>query len=297
MPSCFGATARWSAAALVAAVLASGSCLAQGTPPAAGADPVVATVNGQPIHMSDLQAEAQNLPPNAKGLPPQTLYPMLLEQIIDERALVAEAERTGLTKDPAVQRDVQAAKDQALETALLHKDIAPLVTEDAVRARYNATIAGKPGPEEVHARHILVEDEATAKKIIAELDKGADFATLSKQYSKDPSAASQGGDLGFFKKDEMVPAFADAAFALKPGQITQTPVHTQFGWHVIQVLAVRQAPPPTFEQAAPELRQKMIQEAVQKLVAQARAQVKVVKFNPDGSPQRATDSAEPPPAK
>ena len=183
------------------------------------ADPVVAKVNGKPILLSDVKDAVQNLPQNAQALPPQTLYPMLLDQMIDGQALVAEAQRTGLDKDPAVQRQVAAAEEQALETALLHKEIAPLVTEAAVRARYDAEIAGKPGVEEVHARHILVPDEATAKQVIAELNKGGDFAALSKQYSKDPGAAQQGGDLGWFKKDEMVPEFADAAFALKPGQV------------------------------------------------------------------------------
>ena len=88
-----------------------------------------------------------------------------------------------------------------------------------MRARYDQQIANKPREEEVHARHILVPDEATAKQVIAQLGKGADFAALSKQYSKDPGAAQQGGDLGWFKKSEMVPEFADAAFALQPGQI------------------------------------------------------------------------------
>ena len=311
MPFRFGPAARLSVAACVAAALASGFAWAQSAPPAASApapassaapaspaaDPVVAKVNGKPILLSDVKDAIQNLPQNAQALPPQTLYPMLLDQMIDGRALVAEAQRTGLDKDPAVQRQVAAAEEQALETALLHKEIAPLVTEAAVRARYDAEIAGKPGVEEVHARHILVPDEATAKQVIAELNKGGDFAALSKQYSKDPGAAQQGGDLGWFKKDEMVPAFADAAFALKPGQVDQTPVHTQFGWHVIQVIERRTDPPPSFEQASQELRQKMIQEAVQQAVAHARTQVTVEKFNLDGSPVRATDNAEPPPAK
>jgi len=298
MPLCFGAAARLSVAALVAAALTSGFALAQSAPAATSAptaDPVVATVDGKPILLSDVKDAAQNLPQNAQALPPQTLYPMLLDQMIDGRALVAQAQRTGLDKDPAVQRQVAAAEEQALETALLHKEITPLVSETAVRARYDADIAGKPGAEEVHARHILVPDEATAKKVIDELNKGGDFAALSKQYSKDPGAAQQGGDLGWFKKDEMVPEFADAAFALQPGQIDPTPVHTQFGWHVIQVLERRTDKPPSFEQASQELRQKMIQQAVQDAVAHARAQVQVEKFNLDGSPVRATDSAEPPP--
>lgn len=309
MRFCFGPAARLSAAALVATGLACGLAVAQtapaaapapassAAPAAAPADPVLAKVNGHPIYMSDVKAALQDLPPSAHSMPPESLYPAVLDQLIDGQALVIAAEKAGVDKDPAVRRQMQEAADRALETALLHKDIMPKITEAAVRARYEQEIANKPGAEEVHARHILVADEATAKKIIAELDKGADFATLSKQYNKDPGAAQQGGDLGYFKKSEMVPAFADAAFALKPGQITQTPVHTEFGWHVIQVLDRRQAPPPTFEQAAAELRQKMIQEDVQQVVAQARANVTVQRFNPDGSPARATDSAEPPPSK
>jgi peptidyl-prolyl cis-trans isomerase C len=276
--------------------LACGLAQAQGTPAAPDAtDPVVAKVGGKPIHLSDLQDAAKALPENLRGMPPQTLYPMLLDQLIDGKALTAEAVKTGLDKDPAVQRQVTAAEDRALQTAILSKEVGPSVTDAAVHARYDQDIAGKPGEEEVHAKHILVDNEADAKKIIDQLKGGADFAALAKQYSKDPSGAQQGGDLGFFKQDEMVPEFATAAFALQPGQISQTPVHTQFGWHVILLVEKRQAPPPTFEQARDELRQKMIQEGVKKAVAQARADVGVEKFNLDGSTARATDAAEPPP--
>ncbi|MBV9250653.1 MAG: peptidylprolyl isomerase [Acetobacteraceae bacterium] len=291
---------RRSAWLLGPAVFAGGllayAALAEGPPPAPQAnDPVVAKVDGDPIRLSDLN-DAANTMPQAQSLPKQTLYPMLLDQLIAGRALVVEAHKAGLDKDPAVQRQMQAAEDRALQSAWLHRAIDSQVTDAAVRARYDQEIA-QPSQEEVHARHILVPDEATAKKVIAELNKGGDFAALSKQYSKDPGAAQQGGDLGFFKKDDMVPEFADAAFALKPGQTTQTPVHTQFGWHVIQVIERRPVQPPSFEQARDQLRQKMIQENVQKVVAQAREGVTVEKFNLDGTPMRATDTAEPPPAK
>ncbi len=269
---------------------------AQGTASPAPADPVVAKVDGQPIHLSDLKDAAQALPANLQGLPQQTLYPMLLDQMIDSRALVSEAHKSGLDKDPAVQRQVQAAEDRALQSAVLNKEVTPSVTDEAVRARYDKEVAGKPGEEEVHARHILVDSEAEAKKIIGQIKGGADFAALAKQYSKDPGAAQQGGDLGFFKKDEMVPEFANAAFALQPGQTSQEPVHSQFGWHVIQVVERRRAEPASFEQARDELRQKMIQEGVQKAVAKARAAASVEKFNLDGSQSRATDTAEPPPS-
>ncbi len=272
--------------------------LAQTAPPPAAvpapADPVVAKVNGQPIHLSDLKEAAQGLPENLRGVPPQTLYPMLLDQLIDGHALAAEARKSGLDKDPTVQRQVADAEDRALENAVLSKQVGPTITDAALHARYDKDIAGKPGEEEVHAKHILVDSEDQAKKIIADLKGGADFAALAKQYSKDPGAAQQGGDLGFFKKDEMVPEFANAAFALQPGQTSPEPVHTQFGWHVIQVVERRRAPPPTFEQARDELRQQMIKEGVKKAVTDARADVSVEKFNLDGSPIRATDTAEPP---
>jgi peptidyl-prolyl cis-trans isomerase C len=268
--------------------------LAQSAPAPAPTDPVIAKVNGQPIYLSDLKGAAQGLPENLRGVPPQTLYPMLLDQLIDGRALAAEARKTGLDKDPAVQRQIADAEDRALENAILTKQVGPTVTDAALHARYDKDMAGKPGDEEVHAKHILVDNEDQAKKIIADLKGGADFAALAKQYSKDPGAAQQGGDLGFFKKDEMVPEFAAAAFALQPGQISPEPVHTQFGWHVILVVERRRAQPPTFEQARDELRQQMIKEGVKKAVAQARADVSVEKFNLDGSPIRATDTAEPP---
>jgi peptidyl-prolyl cis-trans isomerase C len=298
---------RLCAVTLCTGLLAGAGALAQGTPPqgtvapgtgpGAPADPVVAKVDGKPIHLSDLKDAVQSLPENMRALPAPTLYPMLLDQMIDARALVSEAHKSGLDKDPSVQRQVIAAEDRALQTAVLSKDVGPTITDGALRARYDQEVAGKPGEEEVHAKHILVDDEADAKKIIADLKGGADFAALARQYSKDPGAAQQGGDLGFFKMNDMVPEFAAAAFALKPGQVSETPVHSQFGWHVILLVERRRADPPSFEKARDELRQKIIQEGVQKAVANARAMVAVEKFNLDGSPTRATDQAEPPPAR
>jgi peptidyl-prolyl cis-trans isomerase C len=259
-------------------------------------DPVLAKVNDQVIHLSDLKAATETLPPQARSLPPQQLYPMLLDQLIDAQALLVEAKKTNLDKDPAVQHVMQMAQERALESALLNQVIRPQVTDEAVQARYDQEYAGKPGETEVHARHILVGDEATAKKIIADLKKGADFAALSKQYSKDPGAAQQGGDLGFFKKTDMVPEFANVAFALKDNEVSPVPVKTQFGWHVIQTLEHRTTPPPSFEQVRDELRQAMVQAAVQKEVTAAKDAVTVERFNMDGSPLRATDTAEPPPS-
>jgi peptidyl-prolyl cis-trans isomerase C len=292
----FGPLARLFAAVALSGALFAAPVRAQPAAPIA-ADPVLAKVGGQDIHLSDLKAAAETLPPQARARPPQQLYPMLLEQMIDAQALLIEAQKTGLDKDPEVQRTMRLAQERALESTMLNKAVRPQVTDEAVKARYDQDYAGKSGDTEVHARHILVSDEATAKKIIADLKKGGDFAALSKQYSKDPGAAQQGGDLGFFKKTDMVPEFADTAFALKDKDVTPTPVKTQFGWHVIQTLEHRTTPPPAFEQQKDELRQQMFQAAVQKEVAQARGEVTVERFNMDGTPVRATDSAEPPAAK
>jgi peptidyl-prolyl cis-trans isomerase C len=292
-PNCsFGPPARLFAAAILFGIAAAGSALAQ-----TDADPILAKVNGQAIHFSDLKAAAETLPPQARAMPPQQLYPMLLDQLIDAQALLVEAKKTGLDKDPDVQRTMQFAQDRALETSLLSKVVRPQTTDDAVKARYDEQYAGKAGETEVHARHILVADEATAKKIIVDLKKGGDFAALSKQYSKDPGAAQQGGDLGFFKKGDMVPEFADTAFALKDKEIASVPVKTQFGWHVIQTLEHRTAEPQSFDQVRDELRQSMVQAAVQKELAEARSAVTVERFNMDGSTLKATDTAEPPTAK
>ncbi len=259
-------------------------------------DPVLARVGDQEIRLSDLRSAAATLPPNLRSMPDQVLYPMLLDRMIDQDALVAEAHRMGLDKDPDVQRQVQLAEDSALQRALLMKEVQPQITDQAVRARYEKDIANKPGTEEVHAKHILVDSEAQAKDIIAQIQKGADFDALAKTYSKD-KAAGGGDDLGFFKKEDMVPEFAAAAFALQPGQVTQTPVHTQFGWHVIKVTERRQDKPPSFDEAKTELRQRMAQEAAEKVVAQALQGVKVEKFNPDGTPIRAAEATQGPSAK
>ena len=259
------------------------------------ADPVIARVGDQEIRLSDLAEAAQGLPQEYQGMPQNVLFPLLTDQLVDRAAVVALARKAGLDKDPNVIRQVTRAADQVLENAVMSRDVGPLIAEPLIRARYDRDIAGKDGEPEVHARHILVSTEADANKVIAELKKGADFAATAKSRSSDPGAG-QGGDLGFFKKGDMVPEFAEAAFALKPGQVTEKPIKTQFGWHVIKVEERRAAPPPSFDQIHDELRQKMIQEGVQKVLAAARAGVTVERFNADGSAKKATDDAVPPPA-
>lgn len=257
------------------------------SPPAAvaaapAADPVIARVNGTEIHLSEMQQAATNLPEQYRSMPQQMLYPMLLDQLVDRRALTDYARKAGFDQNPLVRQAMQRAQETALQNALISREVGPQVSEAKIKARYDGTLANQPGEPEVHAAHILVANEDQAKKIITQLATGGDFAAIAKAQSTDPGAA-QGGDLGFFKKGDMLPEFAATAFALKPGQVSPTPVHTRYGWHVIKAIDTRVAPPPTFAQAHDELRQTMIQEAVQKVIKQAREGERIETFNPDGS--------------
>jgi peptidyl-prolyl cis-trans isomerase C len=174
-----------------------------------------------------------------------------------------------------------------LQRALLVKTVRPMVTEEAIKAQYDKEYAGKPGEPEVHARHILVDTEAKALDIIKQLDAGAKFDELAKKYGDPKDAATQqGGDLGTFKKADMLPEFSDAAFKLKKGEYTHTPVHTRYGWHVIQVLDTSVSTPPTYDSVHDEIGQQLLREDAQALAAKARDGVKIVSYGPDGKPAK-----------
>ena len=297
MPFSRLATALWATAFVGAAGLpaladppAAGKAAAAA--PAAAADPVIASVNGQDIHLTDVRAAASQLPQEMRNLPPQMLFPMVVNQLVDQRALVDEAKADGLQNDPKVQVAMRAAADTALQNALLTRDVGPQITDAKLQAAYQAQYAHKTGQEEVHARHILLPTEAAAADVIKQLHNGADFATLAKKLSTDKETAAQnGGDLGWFKKGDMLPEFSDQAFSMKKGEISAKPVHTTYGWHVIQVLDTRVAPPPTFDSVKDQLRQGLIQAAVREAVNQAVSKVKVVHYNPDGSVQKPTPAS------
>ncbi|WP_298285214.1 peptidylprolyl isomerase [Acidocella sp.] len=268
----------------LAAALVAPAAFAQSTPAGAPAqDPVVATVNGSPIHLSDMQAAVQNLPPEAQQLPPDQLFQAVLNQLIDGKALLVAAHKEGLQNNPAVQQAMQDAANFRLEKAYVQEQEASAVTDTAVQAEYDRDYANKPGPQQVEARHILVQTQAQAESIIKQLNKGADFATLAKKYSIDPGAAN-GGELGWFSQDEMVPAFANAAFALQPGHYTETPVHTQFGWHVILCEGKRTAPTPKLADVADQIKQKLANAAGEKAIDDARALATVVVYDKNGKP-------------
>ena len=257
------------------------------TPPT---DPVLATVNGAPIHLSDLQNAANDLPQQLQQLPPDQLLPLLLNQQIDRRALLAAAHKEKLQKRPDVEVVMQAAADEKLENAYVQQQVTPKVTEAAIQAEYKKDYANKPGAPQVEARHILVKTQAEAQSIIDQLNKGADFAKLASANSIDPGGKTAGGELGWFSQNEMVPAFSAAAFVLQPGQYTKTPVQTQFGWHVILCEGKRNAPPQALADVHDQIRSNLADAAIKATLADARSKVKIVVNTPPGQPA-------PPPAQ
>ena len=248
---------------------------------------VVARVDGTELHLADVEAAQQNLPPQAQKLPLEQIYPMLLDRLVDGALITEAGRKEHLEQDSELQVRLKRYEDRLIQEAYLNQAIKAAETEGQLKARYQSFAKDKAGQEEVHAQHILVKTEDEAKSVIAELDKGADFGELAKKYSTDPSARS-GGDLGYFGHDDMVPAFADTAFALAKGQYSKTPVKTEFGWHVIKVEDRRAGKPPSFEEAREQLSRDLAHEIIDAKLQELRSAAKIEEFGLDGKPLPAT---------
>lgn len=285
----FAATALLASTALPSgsfaapATPAAGPAAAPAAPPAKPIDPnaVIATVNGEKITVADAQDAMSNLPPQMRQLPPNIVFPMLVNQLADQKAIQLVAHKEGLDKTPDVKKMMDAAATNALQNAWLSKQVTPYLTDAAVQQYYQENFAGKPPEQEVHARHILLKTEAEANDVIKKLKAGADFGKLAAEVSTDTGSAKQnGGDLGWFKKDDMIPAFSNAAFSMKKGEVSSTPVKSQYGFHVIQVLDTRTDPVPSLDSVKDKIRQALIQKYVRDAVGKATSQVKIVRFDP-----------------
>ncbi|WP_372620376.1 peptidylprolyl isomerase [Falsiroseomonas sp.] len=297
-PALAQAPAAPSAPAAQAPAAQAPAAQAPATPAPVAADPLLARVDGQEIRQSDLEAELNRLPQELRGMPPQMLQPLLLDQMITQKALVAAARAQGLDRDAEVRARIARATEETLQQALLLREVQPLLTEEALRARYQRDIAGRPAQEEVRARHILVPTEQEARAALAEVRRaGVDFAEVARRRSTGPGSR-EGGDLGFFKRGDMIPEFEQAAFALQPGQIADDPVRTQFGWHVIKVEDRRAAPAPTFEESREQLRQAAFEQGVSSAVERIRAAANVERLAGGEAPRAPSllDGAAPPAA-
>lgn len=252
------------AVALVAVLAAQGPAAA-----ADGADPVIAKVAGQEIHQSELDLALTGLDPQLAQLPEEQKRAAALSGLIDVKLLAKDASDEGLQNDEAFKKRLAYLTDRELHNAFFKKHVVDAVTAEEVKARYEKEVAGIKPVEEARARHILVKTEEEAKAIIKDLDAGKDFATLAKEKSTDPNKAD-GGDLGYFTKDRMVPEFSEAAFKLEKGKYTTAPVKTQFGFHVILLEDKRMQPPPPLEQVEQQVRQLVMRDKYIELLAAAK---------------------------
>ena len=248
-------------------------------------DPVVAKVNGEVITLSELVAVQQTLPEQYKSVPLASLYNDLLNSEINSRLTIADALSRKMDAEKKFADQLAKVKLQLLQRYIIQKEITNGITEEALQTKYMALIEPMKGQKEVKASHILVKTEDEAKAIIAELDKGADFAILAKDKSTGPSAPN-GGDLGFFAKGQMVPEFQEAAFALKKDAYTKSAVKTQFGFHVIKVTDMRNIVVPTREQAMEQLRAELSREIGQNYIEGLRKTATIETFNQDGTPKK-----------
>ena len=240
---------------------------------------VVATVGDVSITEGDLAAAQNEIGAQFERLPEDQRRLAVLSALIDIKALAQEAEKANLQDEPDVASEIAFQRDRSLHNAFFARNGVAAVTDEDLKARYDAEIGAMPASEEVRARHILVQTKDEAEAAIKRLDEGADFATVAQELSTGPSGP-EGGDLGFFSAGQMVPPFEAAAFALEAGEYTKEPVETQFGWHVIRVEEKRQAEPPSFEQVKEQVRQVVLRERYMELVQQARNELTVDYVDP-----------------
>ena len=231
------------------------------------------TVNGKPIPKSRLdfivkQRAAQGQPDNEQA------RKAILDNLITQEVVAQEAERRGFAKSADVRAQLELLRQQALVQALVqdHLKTHPIKDEEML-AEYNKVKASR-GDKEYKARHILVDKDTEANEIIAQLKKGSKFEDLAKQ-SKDPGSKDKGGDLDWNPPSTFVKPFSEALTKLEKGKYTETPVQTQFGWHVIQLDDVRTAQFPAFDTVRQQLLTRMQEQEVQKFVGELRSKAKI----------------------
>lgn len=247
---------------------------AQTTEAAAEEDPVLATVNGDEIRRSEIVEAQQNLSEQYRGLPPAMIFPALLEHLIDFKLVVGEGRKANLQEDEAVKRRLARLEDEVIRDVYLARYVGEAITEETLRQRYDEFAKTVSPQEEIKARHILVAAEEEALAVIARINGGEAFEDVAKEKSIGPSA-ERGGDLGYFTRDQMVAEFAEAAFNLQPGEMTEAPVKTGFGWHVILVDDRRPGSPPSFEDTRDQLATEMSQEVVAELIQNLRDRAQI----------------------
>jgi len=279
-------------AVLLSAPIVIGASVMGGVAWAQDKDPVVARVNGVDIRDSDIAFAEEEIGGNMPSIPPEQKRDYLINYLVDVIVLSQAAEKQKLDDRPDVKHRLAFDHNRLLMEALLQDAGKAALSDEAEHKLYDEAIKQVKAEEEVHARHILVVSEDEAKAILAQLKGGADFIVLAKEKSKDPGSAESGGDLGYFTKEQMVPEFAEVAFKLGKGQLSD-PVKTQFGWHIIKVEDRRMKPTPTFEQVKPQIENYIAHRAQAELVENLRKSANVERLDKPPTPDASLNPAAP----
>ena len=233
----------------------------------------IAVVNGKAVPSSRADVMIKQMATQGQQDTPQ-LRAMVKEELINREILIQEADKLGLGTNPVVKNQIEIARQSIVIRALVTDYLKKHPVSDAeVKAEYDKFKA-QAGDKEYHARHILVEKEDDAKAIITKLKGGAKFEDLAKQ-SKDPGSAANGGDLDWASPASFVKPFSDAMVALQKGQVTEAPVKTQFGYHVIKLEDVRAAKVPTLEEVKPQIAESLQQKKLQAYQQTLRGKAKI----------------------
>jgi peptidyl-prolyl cis-trans isomerase C len=233
----------------------------------------LAVVNGKPVPSSRVDVMVKQMATQGQQDSPQ-LRAMIKEELINREILLQEANKLGLGNSPDVKSQLELARQSIIIRALVADYVKKNPVKEAdMKAEYDRFKA-QAGDKEYHARHILVENEDEAKAIVTKLKAGAKFEELAKQ-SKDPGSAPNGGDLDWASPGSFVKPFSDAMVALQKGQFTETPVKTQFGYHVIKLDDVRPAKVPAFEEVKPQIAESLQQQKLQAYQQELRKKAKI----------------------
>jgi peptidyl-prolyl cis-trans isomerase C len=247
--------------------------------PLTGEDKTVATVNGYEIKTSEVRMAFDDVIGQLPNMPPKLRFPFVVEFLIERHLLAQVAAKDGVGESDDYKRRLAAYQAKALRDSYLAQKISPSVTDDEIKAAYDKESAKVKQTERVRARHILVATEKEATDIEAKLKNGDKFEDLAKQYSLDGSK-DYGGDLGYFTAPEMVKEFSDAAFKLKVGEVSP-PVKTDYGWHVIRMDDRKMGAAQPFDQVKSAIRNVLVRDKVQALLASLQGTAKVEILDPD----------------
>jgi peptidyl-prolyl cis-trans isomerase C len=233
-----------------------------------------AIVNGKPVPKARMDVLAQQLASAGRPVTPE-MQGQLREEVIAREIFMQEAQKQGLDATEDYKNQLELARQAILIRQLFENYRKKNAVSDAdVQAEYDKFVAANAG-KEYKARHILVETEDLAKKILADLKKGQKFEDIAKKQSKDPGSGANGGDLDWAAPASFVPEFSEAMVKLKKGEMTTAPVKSQFGYHIIRVDDIRQAQLPKVEEVKPQITQQLQQQRLQKYQEELRAKAKV----------------------